>query len=77
MNDILYNIFLLLGSFLFLFFQIRVFSRTTDEYAAKENATNKEYGLALIKRMLVYPCLVAIGIIFTCTLLYVALSVAA
>lgn len=65
--------FLLLGTFLFLCFQIRVFSRTTNEYAAKENATNEDYLLALTKRMLIYPCLVFIGIMFVCVILNIAL----
>lgn len=44
-----------------------------NEYATKENATNKDYLVALIKRMLVYPCLVFIGIMFVCVLLNIAL----
>lgn len=55
-------------------FMLWVFLRTTDEYAEKENATNKDYLVALIKRMLIYPCLVFIGIIFVCVLLNLALS---
>lgn len=62
MDDTLHTLLYLLGTFIYLIFMIVVFVRTVNEYAAKENTTNKEFLVALIKRMLIYPCLVFIGI---------------
>lgn len=73
MDGILHTSLYLLGAFIYLIFMIRVFVRTTDEYAEKENATNEDYLVALIKRMLIYPCLVFIGIMFVCVILNIAL----
>lgn len=74
MDDTLQKLLYLFGTVIYGIFMLRVFLRTTDEYAEKENATNKDYLVALIKRMLIYPCLVFIGIIFVCVLLNLALS---
>ena len=74
MDDTLKKLLYLFGTVIYVIFMLWVFLRTTDEYAEKENATNKDYLVALIKRMLIYPCLVFIGIIFVCVLLNLALS---
>ena len=74
MDDILQKLLYLFGTVIYGIFMLWVFLRTTDEYAEKENATNKDYLVALIKRMLIYTCLVFIGIIFVCVLLNLALS---
>lgn len=74
MDDTLQKLLYLFGTVIYGIFMLWVFLRTTDEYAEKENATNKDYLVALIKRMLIYPCLVFIGIIFVCVLLNLALS---
>ena len=74
MDDTLQKLLYLFGTVIYVIFMLWVFLRTTDEYAEKENATNKDYLVALIKRMLIYPCLVFIGIIFVCVLLNLALS---
>lgn len=73
MDDTLHTLLYLLGTFIYLIFMIVVFVRTVNEYAAKENTTNKDYLVALIKRMLIYPCLVFIVIMFVCVLLNIAL----
>ena len=72
MDDTLQKLLYFLGTIVYGIFMLRVFLRTTDEYATKENATNKDYLVALIKRMLIYPCLVFIGIVFICVLLNIA-----
>ena len=74
MDDTLQKLLYLFGTVIYGIFILWVFLRTTDEYAEKENATNEDYLVALIKRMLIYPCLVFIGIIFVCVLLNLALS---
>lgn len=74
MDDTLQKLLYLFGTVIYGIFMLWVFLRTTDEYAEKENATNKDYLVALIKRMLIYPCLAFIGIIFVCVLLNLALS---
>lgn len=74
MDDTLQKLLYLFGTVIYGIFMLWVFLRTTDEYAEKENVTNKDYLVALIKRMLIYPCLVFIGIIFVCVLLNLALS---
>lgn len=74
MDDTLQKLLYLFGTVIYGIFMLWVFLRTTDEYAEKENATNKDYLVALIKRILIYPCLVFIGIIFVCVLLNLALS---
>lgn len=74
MDDTLQKLLYLFGTVIYGIFMLWVFLRTTDEYAEKENATNKDYLVALIKRMLIYPCLVFIGIIFVCVLLNLTLS---
>lgn len=74
MDDTLQKLLYLIGTIVYGIFMLWVFLHTTDEYAAKENATNEDYLLALIKRMLIYPYLVFIGIIFVCVLLNLALS---
>lgn len=74
MDDTLQKLLYLFGTVIYGIFMLWVFLRTTDEYAEKENATNKDYLVALIKRMLIYSCLVFIGIIFVCVLLNLALS---
>ena len=73
MDDTLQKLLYLFGTVIYGIFMLWVFLRTTDEYTEKENATNKDYLVALIKRMLIYPCLVFIGIIFVCVLLNLAL----
>ena len=73
MDDTLQKLLYLIGTVIYGIFMLWVFLRTTDEYAEKENATNKDYLVALIKRMLIYPCLVFIGIMFVCVLLNIAL----
>lgn len=74
MDDTLQKLLYLFGTVIYGIFMLWVFLRTTDEYAEKENATNKDYLVALIKRMLIYPCLVFIVIMFVCVLLNLALS---
>lgn len=74
MDDTLQKLLYFFGTVIYGIFMLWVFLRTTDEYAAKENATNEDYLAALIKRMLIYPCLVSIGIVFVCVLLNLALS---
>lgn len=73
MDDTLQKLLYLFGTLIYGIFMLWVFLHTTDEYAEKENATNKDYLVALIKRMLIYPCLVFIGIMFVCVLLNIAL----
>ena len=73
MDDTLQKSLYLIGTIVYGIFMLWVFLRTTDEYTTKENATNKDYLVALIKRMLIYPCLVFIGIVFICVLLNIAL----
>ena len=74
MDDTLQKLLYFFGTVIYGIFMLWVFLHTTDEYAAKENATNKDYLVALIKRMLIYPCLIFIGIVFVCVLLNLALS---
>ena len=73
MDDTLQKLLYFFGTVIYGIFMLWVFLRTTDEYATKENATNKDYLVALIKRMLIYPCLIFIGIMFVCALLNIAL----
>lgn len=76
MDDALQKLLYFFGTVIYGIFMLWVFLRTTDEYAEKENATNKDYLVALIKRMLIYPCLVFIGIMFVCVMLLLTLSAA-
>ena len=73
MDDTLQKLLYFFGTVIYGIFMLWVFLHTTDEYATKENATNEDYLAALIKRMLIYPCLVSIGIVFVCVLLNIAL----
>ena len=73
MDDTLQKLLYFFGTVIYGIFMLLVFLHTTDEYAEKENATNKDYLVALIKRMLIYPCLVFIAIMFVCVLLNIAL----
>lgn len=73
MDDTLQKLLYFFGTVIYGIIMLWVFLRTTDEYATKENATNKDYLVALIKRMLIYPCLIFIGIMFVCVLLNIAL----
>ena len=63
MSELLYGVFLLLETFIYLCYIIRVFSLTTDEYAKKTNVTNRDYCIALVKRMFMYPYLTLLGIV--------------
>ena len=63
MDDTLQKLLYLFGTIVYGIFMLWVFLRTTGEYAEKENATNEDYLVALIKRMLVYPCLVFIALL--------------
>ena len=74
MSELLYGVFLLLETFIYLCYIIRVFSLTTDEYAKKTNVTNRDYCIALVKRMFMYPYLTLLGIVFGYAILCVLLS---
>lgn len=73
MDDTLQKLLYFFGTVIYGIFMLWVFLRTTDEYTTKENATNKDYLVALIKRMLIYPCLIFIVIMFVCVILNIAL----
>ena len=74
MDDTLQKLLYFFGTVIYGIFMLWVFLHTTDEYTAKENVTNEDYLAALIKRMLRYPCLVPIGIMFVYVILNLKLS---